>query len=114
MPDSVLALQMILSSMRDKETLAQRDVQLAQSRLLELTGHAITAVRGPLPRYQRLPADEKRCRRESSGTRKWRPHDVKPRPRKRVQRNLPWRRYPMWMWRSITPTALKAMTIWLA
>ena len=38
MPDSVLALQMILSSMRDKETLAQRDVQLAQSRLLELTG----------------------------------------------------------------------------
>lgn len=59
MPDSVLALQMILSSMRDKETLAQRDVQLAQSRLLELTGHAITAVRGPLPRYQRLPADEK-------------------------------------------------------
>lgn len=58
-PDSVLALQMILSAMRDKETLAQRDVQLAQSRLLELTGHAITAVRGPLPRYQRLPADEK-------------------------------------------------------
>ncbi|MCH0598543.1 TolC family protein, partial [Klebsiella pneumoniae] len=33
-PDSVLALQMILSAMRDKETLAQRDVQLAQSRLL--------------------------------------------------------------------------------
>ncbi|MCM7103627.1 TolC family protein [Enterobacter hormaechei] len=59
MPDSVLALQMILSAMRDKETLAQRDVQLAQSRLLELTGHAITEVRGPLPRYQRLPADEK-------------------------------------------------------
>ena len=58
-PDSVLALQMILSAMRDKETLAQRDVQLAQSRLLELTGRAITAVRGPLPRYQRLPADEK-------------------------------------------------------
>ena len=58
-PDSVLALQMILSAMRDKETLAQRDVQLAQSRLLELTGHAITAVCGPLPRYQRLPADEK-------------------------------------------------------
>lgn len=58
-PDSVLALQMILSAMRDKETLAQRDVQLAQSRLLELTGHAITEVRGPLPRYQRLPANEK-------------------------------------------------------
>ena len=112
MPDSVLALQMILSSMRDKETLAQRDVQLAQSRLLELTGHAITAVRCRAISVF-LPM-KKRCRRESSGTRKWRPHDVKPRPRKRVQRNLPWRRYPMWMWRSITPTALKAMTIWLA
>lgn len=58
-PDSVLALQMTLSAMRDKETLAQRDVQLAQSRLLQLTGQAIPDVRGPLPRYQRLPADEK-------------------------------------------------------
>ncbi|QLR42255.1 TolC family protein [Enterobacter sp. RHBSTW-00994] len=58
-PDSVLALQMTLSAMRDKETLALRDVQLAQSRLLQLTGQSISAVSGPLPRYQRLPADEK-------------------------------------------------------
>ena len=58
-PDSVLALQMTLSAMRDKETLAQRDVRLAQSRLLQLTGRAISDVRGPLPRYQRLPAEEK-------------------------------------------------------
>ena len=58
-PDSVLALQMTLSAMRDKETLAQRDVQLAQSRLFQLTGQTITDVSGPLPRYQRLPADEK-------------------------------------------------------
>ncbi|MDY1036314.1 TolC family protein [Lelliottia sp. CFBP8978] len=58
-PDSVLALQMTLSAMRDKVTLATRDVQLAQSRLFQLTGQAITDVRGPLPRYQRLPADEK-------------------------------------------------------
>ncbi|WP_370966194.1 TolC family protein [Enterobacter wuhouensis] len=57
-PDSVLALQMTLSAMRDKETLAQRDVRLAQSRLLQLTGRAISDVRGPLPRYQRLPAEE--------------------------------------------------------
>lgn len=58
-PDAVLSLQMTLSAMRDKETLAQRDVQLAQSRLLQLTGQSIPDVRGPLPRYQRLPADEK-------------------------------------------------------
>jgi outer membrane protein TolC len=58
-PDSVLALQMTLSAMRDKVTLATRDVQLAQSRLFQLTGQAITDVRGQLPRYQRLPADEK-------------------------------------------------------
>lgn len=57
-PDSVLALQMTLSAMRDKKTLAERDVRLAQSRLLQLTGQAISDVRGPLPRYQRLPADE--------------------------------------------------------
>lgn len=58
-PDSVLSLQMTLSAMRDKVTLASRDVQLAQSRLFQLTGQAITDVQGPLPRYQRLPADEK-------------------------------------------------------
>jgi len=58
-PDSVLSLQMTLSEMRDKVTLASRDVQLAQSRLFQLTGQAITDVQGPLPRYQRLPADEK-------------------------------------------------------
>lgn len=56
-PDSVLALQVILSAMRDKETLARRDVRLAQSRLLQLTGQTITDASGPLPRYQRLPAD---------------------------------------------------------
>ena len=50
---------MTLSAMRDKVTLASRDVQLAQSRLFQLTGQAITDVQGPLPRYQRLPADEK-------------------------------------------------------
>lgn len=58
-PDSVLSLQMTLSAMRDSVTLANRDVQLAQSRLFQLTGQAITEVQGPLPRYQRLPADEK-------------------------------------------------------
>lgn len=58
-PDSVLSLQMTLSAMRDSVTLANRDVQLAQSRLFQLTGQTITEVQGPLPRYQRLPADEK-------------------------------------------------------
>lgn len=58
-PDSILALQMTLSAMRDKATLAARDVQLAQSRLLQLTGQSVEDVSGPLPRYQRLPADEK-------------------------------------------------------
>lgn len=58
-PDSVLSMQMTLSAMRDKVTIATRDVQLAQSRLLQLTGQSIADVKGPLPRYQRLPADEK-------------------------------------------------------
>lgn len=58
-PDSVLALQIGLSAMRDKVTLARRDVTLAQTRLMQLTGQTVTAVSGELPRYQRLPADEK-------------------------------------------------------
>ncbi len=58
-PDSVLAFRVGLSAMRDKLTLAERDVQLAQTRLTQLTGEDVSAVSGELPRYQRLPADEK-------------------------------------------------------
>nr|WP_318382807.1 TolC family protein [uncultured Enterobacter sp.] len=58
-PESVLALQMTLSAMRDKLTLAQRDVEIAQTRLMQLTGQTVTAVSGALPHYERLPADEK-------------------------------------------------------
>jgi len=58
-PDSVLAFRIALSAMRDKVTLARRDVQLAQTRLMQLTGQTVTRVSGALPRYQRLPADEK-------------------------------------------------------
>ncbi|WP_312691407.1 TolC family protein [Kosakonia sp.] len=57
-PDSVLAFRVGLSAMRDKVTLAERDVQLAQTRLLQLTGQNVTDVAGEIPRYQRLPADE--------------------------------------------------------
>lgn len=58
-PDSVLALRISLSAMRDKVTLAERDVRLAQARLLQLTGESVTAISGKLPAWQRLPADEK-------------------------------------------------------
>jgi len=58
-PNSVLALQMTLSAMRDRLTLTERDVQLAQTRLMQLTGENVTAVSGALPHYERLPADEK-------------------------------------------------------
>lgn len=58
-PDSVLAFRVGLSAMRDKLTLAERDVHLAQTRLAQLTGEDVSAVSGELPRYQRLPADEK-------------------------------------------------------
>lgn len=57
-PDSVLAFQISLSGMRDKVTLAERDVQVAQTRLTQLTGQDVSAITGELPRYQRLPADE--------------------------------------------------------
>ena len=56
--DSVLVWRLALSAMRDKVTLAERDVELAQARLAELTGQNVTAASGSLPRYQRLPADE--------------------------------------------------------
>lgn len=57
--DSVLALRIALAAMQDKATLAERDVRLAQARLLELTGENVTGISGSLPKWQRLPADEK-------------------------------------------------------
>ncbi|MFB0712822.1 TolC family protein [Buttiauxella noackiae] len=54
---SVVDIRMTLLGMQDKVTLAQRDVALAQTRLLQLTGEQIDNTRGTLPRYQRLPAD---------------------------------------------------------
>ncbi|GDX05934.1 TolC family protein [Buttiauxella selenatireducens] len=54
---SVVDIRMTLLDMQDKVTLAQRDVVLAQTRLLRLTGENIDSVSGNLPRYQRLPAD---------------------------------------------------------
>jgi len=54
---SVVDIRMTLLAMQDKVTLAQRDVTLAQTRLLQLTGEKIDDASGTLPRYQRLPAD---------------------------------------------------------
>ncbi|OAT18393.1 heavy metal RND efflux outer membrane protein [Buttiauxella gaviniae ATCC 51604] len=54
---SVVDIRMTLLVMEDKVTLAQRDVALAQTRLLQLTGKQIDKTSGTLPRYQRLPAD---------------------------------------------------------
>lgn len=54
---SVVDIRMTLLDMQDKVTLAQRDVVLAQTRLLRLTGENIDSISGNLPRYQRLPAD---------------------------------------------------------
>lgn len=57
-PDSVLTLRLTLAAMRDNVTLAERDVRLAQARLQQLTGKNVTAVSGPMPLWQRLPANE--------------------------------------------------------
>ncbi len=53
----VVDIRLALLEMKDKVTLAERDVTLAKTRLLQLTGEQIDAVSGSLPRYQRLPAD---------------------------------------------------------
>lgn len=55
---SVLDVQLALSAMKNDEDNARRDVQIAQAKLMQLTGENITAVSGTLPRITRLPADE--------------------------------------------------------
>jgi outer membrane protein TolC len=55
---SVLDLRLALSAMENEADNARRDVMIAQARLMQLTGQNITAVSGPLPHIERLPADE--------------------------------------------------------
>lgn len=55
---SVLDLRLALSALENKADNARRDVQVAQARLMQLTGQSITAASGPMPRLERLPADE--------------------------------------------------------
>ena len=57
-PSSVLDVQLALNAMKNEQDNARRDVQIAQARLLQLTGKEIRDISGPLPRIERLPADE--------------------------------------------------------
>jgi outer membrane protein TolC len=59
-PGSVLDVQLALNAMKNEQDNARRDVQIAQARLLQLTGKEVRDISGPLPRIERLPADEAR------------------------------------------------------
>lgn len=57
-PGSVLDVELALNAMKNEQDNARRDVQIAQARLMQLTGKDIRVISGPLPRIERLPADE--------------------------------------------------------
>ncbi|MDU4348415.1 MAG: TolC family protein, partial [Klebsiella michiganensis] len=57
-PSSVLDVQLALNAMKNEQDNARRDVQIAQARLLQLTGKEVRDISGPLPHIERLPADE--------------------------------------------------------
>ncbi|QTF09308.1 TolC family protein [Brenneria izadpanahii] len=52
----VLDARLTLAAMQDKLADAERDVQIARARMVQLTGIADINVRGALPRFERLPA----------------------------------------------------------
>ncbi|NDL65104.1 heavy metal RND transporter [Enterobacteriales bacterium SAP-6] len=54
---AVLDGRLVVIEMRDALTDAQRDVAMAQARLTQLTGIDRIRTAGPLPRFDRLPAD---------------------------------------------------------
>lgn len=53
----VLDARLTLSAMQDRLADATRDASIAQTRLTRLTGVADVTTQGPLPRFERLPAD---------------------------------------------------------
>ena len=56
-PASVLDGRLVVIDMRNAVTDAQRDVAVAQAKLIRLTGDDQVNTAGPLPRFERLPAD---------------------------------------------------------
>ncbi|WP_410012552.1 TolC family protein [Sodalis sp. C49] len=54
---AVLDGRLVVIDMRDALTDAQRDVAMAQARLMQLTGIDRIQTAGPLPRFDRLPAE---------------------------------------------------------
>lgn len=54
---SVLDGRLVVIDMKNAVTDAQRDVTMAQARLTRLTGDTDASANGPLPRFERLPAD---------------------------------------------------------
>ncbi len=110
--DSVLALRIGLSAMRDKVTLAERDVQLAQTRLMQLTGQSVTDIAGELPVTSACPPMKKRLSRASRNILMWWPPPaplIAPKPVLRRRRLPPFR---MWKWKCGMADAPKAMKIW--
>lgn len=54
---NVIDARLTLLAMQDRLSEAQRDVTIAQARLTQLTGKQVDGVGGPLPRFERLPAE---------------------------------------------------------
>lgn len=53
----LIEARLSLLTMQDRLSEAQRDTAVAQARLTQLTGDAAVRVTGPLPRFERLPAE---------------------------------------------------------
>lgn len=54
---NVIDARLTLLAMQDRLSEAQRDVTIAQARLTQLTGQQVEGIAGPLPRFERLPAE---------------------------------------------------------
>lgn len=55
-PDSTVDISLAVNDMLNLQDNARRDIQVAQARLMQLTGEEITQTSGPFPRIERLPA----------------------------------------------------------
>ncbi|PWW07046.1 TolC family protein [Mangrovibacter plantisponsor] len=55
-PDSAVDISLAVNEMLNLQDNARRDIQVAQARLMQLTGEEITQTSGPFPRIERLPA----------------------------------------------------------
>ena len=114
LPASVLDARLTLIAMQDTLTQAKRDVELARTRLSQLTGIDHPDIHGEVPAVSALPASAQQADSVSLHPEILQARREAEVAQSQILRNRRLRRCPTWVSKCITPTVPTIMTTWQA